>query len=527
MGKRIALGTDHGGFEVKNALIDILAAQGFQPIDCGTFSADSTDYPIYAGRVALAVSSGAADMGIIVCKSGNGMSMVANRYPGVRAGIGYSPHAALLTREHNNANVLVLAAEEGQGDPGEIVSAFLSAEFGGGRHKRRVEMIEHFDRLNTSSLPTYQMIAAGQSPWLDDISDDLITSGRLAELVKTQGLRGMTSNPTIFEKAIGKGAGAYPSAIRKLRSQEAGVDTAYEKLTTHDIERAADVMRSVYSATGGDDGFVSLEVAPKFGDDEAGTVAEALRLNALLARPNVMIKVPGTEAGIRAVRKLTAEGLNINITLLFSLEHYRAAARAYIAGIQDRVSAGLPVHQIRSVASVFVSRIDVAINEAIEDRLEKMSAGVASRRLEAALNRTATANCQRIYQAFADMFIQGSFVDLARFGAAPQRPLWASTGVKSDDIPATYYVDGLVAPFTVNTMPAATLKAVTESGLIHRNALMATAAEGEETLRILAENQIDLDATCNQLQKDGLDAFAKSFDALYATLEKALAEAMV
>ena len=522
MALRIALGTDHGGFEEKNALAAFLAERDYAPIDCGTFSRDSTDYPIYAGRVARAVSTGAADLGVILCRSGNGMMMVANRYAGVRAALAMKVRTAQLAREHNCANVLVLAADHMVDEMGPVVLAWLEAIFEGGRHARRVDMIDALDRLAVSNLATAQLVRFGQSPWLDDISDHLISSGELERLVHEWHIRGMTSNPAIFNKSIGQGVGSYPKQLALLKARGVSVDDAYEEMVLHDIQRALDIMRPVYNRTGGDDGFVSLEVLPRFGHDEEGTVEEAVRLFQKIDRPNLMIKVPSTPAGIRAFERLTALGVNVNVTLMFSLRHYRDVAAAYVRGLRDRLAGGKPIHQVRSVASLFISRIDVAANKELAACMQQTADGEARDFLQNALDKVAIANTKQIYAEFRELFFGEPFQDLARAGGAVQRPLWASTGVKSSDVRDVLYVEELVAPYTVNTIPRATLDGLIDHGCVRSNAIADGLDDAEGLLRGLEVHKIDLDAICQKLQDDGLQAFADSFDALYATIGEAL-----
>ena len=525
MKQRVAIGTDHGGFDDKNRLVKWLAEQGHEPIDCGTYTPEATDYPIYAGRVAQAVTSGLAHLGVIICKAGNGMSMAANRHPGIRAGIATDPEVGRLSREHNDANVLVMGAEHlGEHRAEDILAAWLAAKFdAGGRHERRVAMIKSLDEMLSSSIATHKLVLAGQAPWLDDLSDELVHSGRLADYASRYGLRGVTSNPTIFQKAIGAGKGGYPERIAELKKARASAEKAYDTLTIEDVAAACDVMRPVYDATGGDDGRVSYEVAPKHAMDADKTVLEAARIAKAIGRPNVFIKIPATGPGLEAIRRTIAAGISVNVTLMFSVRHYEDVARAYIAGLRDRLAAGKPVHDVRSVASVFISRVDAAVNERLEEILRGRHSAETRAQVEFVRNKVSIANAVRCYRRFQMIFYGEEFADLLARGASPQRPLWASTGVKDKNLPDQYYVERLVAPYTVNTMPEKALLATVQNGRVRPNSLFEAEAEGEEALAQLASLGVDLDALCKGLQEDGVKAFAASFDDLYATLKQAMA----
>lgn len=522
---RIAIGTDHGGFNEKNELVDYLDKQGYTVLDCGTYDPADTDYPIYATRVARNVSAGAADCGVIICKAGNGMAITANRFPGVRAGIATDANVARLAREHNNANVLVMGAEHmGGSTPQDLLDAWLGARFdSGGRHERRVGQISAIDRIASSSVPTHKMIMAGQSPWLDDISDTLITSGRLKQLVEEAGLRGVTSNPSIFQKSVSSNKGAYPDMLADMKQRGLNAQQAYEEITINDVGRAADIMRPVYDETGRDDGYVSLEVEPQYGNDEDATVSEALRLFRALDRPNVFIKIPATKAGIPAIRRVIAEGVNVNVTLMFSLQHYRDVAQAYIDGLRDRVSAGKPIHHVRSVASVFISRLDVKVKGILDEMLGHKHTATNRADAEFINGKIAVANAVRCYDIFQEVFYGDAFADLTRHGGTPQRPLWASTSTKTKGFSDVYYIERMVAPYTVNTIPTATFEAVLDHAHIAPCSLWQGQADGEEALKRLAGLGIDIDTLCDQLQVEGLEAFADAFDSLYKTIEEKLA----
>ncbi len=517
MTQTIALGADHGGFHDKAALCLHLKSKGFRVIDMGASHAQPSDYPVFGFRVAEAVSQGRADFGVLLCRSGNGMAMAANRVRGVRAAIANNIELAKAAREHNDANVLVMGSDHMDGNSvQQVLEAFLSAKAEGDRHARRVAIINQYDQTLSSTLATHQLAACGQSPWIDDISDEMIASGTLKNMVERDGVRGLTSNPSIFEKAIVGGKGRYPGELAKLRAAGASAEAAYEKLTTEDIAAAADILRPLYDSTGGDDGYVSLEVLPAYAHDEETSVKEAQRLFAVLARPNVMIKVPGTKEGIRAFRRLTAAGVNVNVTLIFSRAYYNEIARAYIEGLRDRVKAGGYVSRDRSVASVFVSRIDTAVDK----RLIQLNKPETT---EPLMRRAAIANTKLIYQDFKTLFYGDEFADLTERGAAPQRPLWGSTSAKDPALRDTIYVEELVGALTVNTIPTATFNALLDHGKIRANAIEEDLEGAKRLLASLASLGLDLEAVCADLQTAGIKSFADSFDQLFATIKKALA----
>ena len=345
---------------------------------------------------------------------------------------------------------------------------------------------------------------AGTSIWLDQIRRNLIESGELERLVREDSLRGVTSNPAIFEKAI-LGSDDYDEEIRQAAEEGLSSKDIYERIAVKDVQLAADVMREVWDATGGDDGFVSLEVEPEVANDTDATLAQARDFWQRVDRPNVMIKIPGTDAGVPAIEDAVADGININITLLFSVEAYARVAEAYIRGLERRLEAGESV-DVRSVASFFVSRVDSEVDKRLEQAGNTELQGVA-----------AVANARAAYLRFKDIFEGDRFAKLRDAGASVQRPLWASTGVKNPHYPDTKYVDSLVAPHTVNTMPMPTLLAVAEHGEI-----TGVTADQDPTddLRKLADAGIDMDDVTDKLLSEGIDAFIKSLDGLLDGVEE-------
>ena len=362
----------------------------------------------------------------------------------------------------------------------------------------------------------------GQSVWLDFISRKMITTGELARLVRDEGVAGLTSNPTIFEKAI-VGTGDYSAQIETIRGAEPELPARqlYERLVTKDIQDAADILRETYDRTRGGDGYVSLEVSPTVAEDTNATVAEARHLWETVARPNLMIKVPGTAAGVPAVRSLTAEGINVNITLLFGREMYEAVAGAYIEGLEDRLGASggdAEIDGIASVASFFVSRIDTAVDKLLDEKLQRAT-GAERQRLERLYGKTAIANARLAYQSYKRIFSGPRWEALAARGARRQRLLWASTSVKNPRYRDVMYVDELIGPDTVNTVPVETLDAYRDHGRPSAS-LEANLTEAAATLDELAAAGISLAEVTDDLVADGIRKFQEPFDKLMATLER-------
>jgi transaldolase len=346
----------------------------------------------------------------------------------------------------------------------------------------------------------------GQSVWFDYIRRSLIVSGELESLID-KGVRGITSNPAIFEKAIA-GSDDYDGAIKELIKSEKSVDEIYESLAIEDISMAADLLKSIYDSSNGKDGYVSLEVNPHLARDTKKTIAEAIRLFETLQRPNVMIKVPATPAGIPAITELIGSGVNVNVTLIFGLENYKAVAEAYLVGLEKLLSSGPsvqgghPVNRVASVASFFVSRVDSAVDQALEEANEKELQG-----------KIAIANSKIAYAEFKKIFSGLRWEQLKHKGARVQRVLWASTSAKNPNYPDTIYVDELIGPDTVNTLPPATVDSFIDHGRVAET-LTRNLAEAQQQVAKLASLGIDLNAITRQLQDDGVVAFAKPFDAL-------------
>ena len=362
-----------------------------------------------------------------------------------------------------------------------------------------------------------EIMRLGQSIWYDNIRRAMLTAGDLRKKIEEDDLRGVTSNPTIFEKAI-TGSTDYDEQLRALVEAGLSVPEIYEELVVEDIRSAADILRPVYDRTDALDGYISLEVNPKLAYDTRGTVEEATRLFRRLGRPNVMIKIPAAQEGLPAIEESIYRGVNINITMIFSIENYEQVAEAYICGLERRAAEGLPVARVASVASFFVSRVDTSVDADLEERARRAASPEERRRLESMLGRAAVANAKLAYQKFREIFHGERFRALREKGAMAQRPLWASTGTKNPKYSDVLYVDNLIGPETVNTVPPATYTAVRDHGRV-----ALTLEEGvDESRRLiaeLAEIGIDLKAVTEKLQQDGLKAFVGSFDTLAASIE--------
>jgi transaldolase len=347
-----------------------------------------------------------------------------------------------------------------------------------------------------------------QAVWLDFIRRDLVKGGELGRLVREDGIRGVTSNPSIFHQAITSGS-EYDASIGALLAERPDLATVdlYEALAIEDIRGAADVLRPVHDSSGGVDGYVSLEVSPRLARDAAGTVAEARRLHRAVDRPNLMIKVPATDEGLPAIEALLADGVNVNATLLFSLRHYRGVVGAFLRGVERCADPA----RVASVASFFVSRLDTVVDAELERR--------GSDEASSLRGRAAIANAAAAYRLFHEIFGGDAFTGLRRRGAHVQRPLWASTSTKNPAYRDVVYVEELIGPDTVNTIPLTTLDAFRDHGQ-PRASLETAMARAEGTLARLGSLGVDLEAVTERLQVDGVAAFAASFDALLEGLER-------
>ena len=372
--------------------------------------------------------------------------------------------------------------------------------------------------VGRSTNPLRELHQFGQSPWLDYIHRNLVASGELARMIADYGLMGVTSNPAIFEKAI-SGSADYDDLLGQSAGAERNAEAIYERIAVRDIQDAADVLRPVYDATDRRDGYVSLEVSPHLADDSAGTVAEARRLWAAVKRPNVMIKVPATPAGLPALRTLIAEGININVTLIFAQEVYRQVAMAYIEGLQARVSRGEDVRGIASVASFFESRIDSAVDAEIETLRARTNDPQMQTLLQNLQGRIAIANARLAYAIYGEIVARDPWQALAARGAQTQRLLWASTGTKNPAYRDVLYVEELLGRDTVNTMPPATLQAFLDHGRV-RPSLAEDLEGAARAMAALEAAGISMTAVTQRLLAEGVTLFVDAYDKLLAAVAK-------
>jgi transaldolase len=364
-----------------------------------------------------------------------------------------------------------------------------------------------------------QLLDLGQSVWLDYIHRRELQSGVFAAQVSDQGVVGVTSNPTIFQQAIGQGSD-YDDAIRERLARNLAGVPLYESLAIEDVQAACDALLPVFEQSGGLDGRVSIEVSPRLAHDADGTVEEARRLKAAVARANVMIKVPATAEGLPAVRTLIAEGTSVNVTLIFSLARYEQVMEAYLSGLESRAASGEPLVPVVSVASFFISRVDNKVDAAIEQRLATLPAdSVEHVELADLRGQAAVANAKLAYARFREVFDAPRFHALAARGARVQRPLWASTSTKNPAYSDTLYVDKLIGPDTVNTIPPKTLAAYNDHGVLDPR-LLRGVDEARTLFRRLPELGVPVESLIGQLEEEGVMAFVKSFESLLAALEE-------
>jgi transaldolase len=361
-----------------------------------------------------------------------------------------------------------------------------------------------------------ELSAAGVSIWLDDLSRERIDSGNLADLVANSSVVGVTTNPTIFAAALANGE-AYDDQMRELASVDASVEDAIKALTTDDVRNACDLFSSVYASTAGYDGRVSIEVEPGLAMDTEGTTGQAADLFKIVDRPNVLIKIPATKPGLPAITSSIAEGISVNVTLIFALERYRAVIDAYLSGLEQAAANGHDLSQIHSVASFFVSRVDSEVDKRLD--------AIGSDEARALKSKAAVANARLAFALYEEEFSSERFAPLEAKGANRQRPLWASTGVKDPDLPDTMYVTELTVANTVNTMPEKTMKAFADHGELNGDRVTGTKAEAQAVFDQLAAVGIDFDDVVDVLEREGVQKFDASWGELVETVKTALAEA--
>ena len=500
---KVAIAADHAGLPLRPTVADAVRAAGHEPVLYGPDTAppEGIDYPLVAAAVADALEATDAERGVLVCGSGAGVTIAANKLPGIRAAYAADHYTGHQMVEHDHVNVLTLGARVmGPEVAAEIVNAFVNAvPSTEERHLRRLGEILDLERDRSLNAAT-RLHDAGQSLWLDNITRGLLTSGTLARYVSDLAVTGLTSNPTIYDKALA-GSADYDDQIRSLLSAGTEGEKLFFELALFDLRKAASLFRAIWDATRGVDGWVSLEVSPKLAHDTASTVEQAKALHERAATPNLFIKVPGTPEGVPAIEELISAGVSVNVTLLFSTEHYEAAAEAYLRGLERRRESGADL-EVESVASVFISRWDAAVAGKLPDELR---------------GRLGVAVAQRTYKAYRDLLASDRWQKLAAAGAKPQRLLWASTGTKDPTLPDTYYIQALASEQTINTMPEKTLLAFGAHGTVGE-LLPADGGDADDVLARIGKAGIDVDALAATLQTDGADAFVKSWDDLLARI---------
>lgn len=368
------------------------------------------------------------------------------------------------------------------------------------------------------SSPIDRLYELGQSLWYDNIERRLINNGKLEEMITRGGIRGLTSNPSIFDKAI-RNSDEYSADITRLAEDNLKPEKVYEELAFEDIRSALSMLLPVYEYTNGGDGYASLEVSPYIAYDTDTTLLEAERLWKLVDHPNLMIKIPATQPGLKSIRRAVAAGVNVNVTLIFSISRYLAVVDAYLSGLEDRLSKGLPIENIASVGSFFVSRMDTKIDQQLKKIIVENRPGAEI--AEGLLGKSAIANARLAYQEFKKIFQSQRFRELDAQGANLQRPLWASTSTKNPSYPDTLYVDSLIGQHTVNTVPQKTYDAF----LDHGTAEMTIENDIENARQVflqLEELGISIDTVTNELEEEGVKAFADSFTSLLKSLERRL-----
>ena len=360
--------------------------------------------------------------------------------------------------------------------------------------------------------PVIALHELGQSVWLDNINAGLIESGELQRLIAEGSVYGVTSNPTIFKNAIGADESSYPAQISRLASDGKSVDEIFDAVSARDILRTADLLAERFRNGNGRDGFVSLEVKPSLAHDTAGTIDEARRLWKLVDRPNLFVKIPATKEGIPAIETMISEGVSVNVTLLFSRSQYVEVAEAYRRGIERRIRAGKPLDGLHSVASLFVSRLDTAVDKELDARAAKTADEAERRKLLDLRGKAAVANAIDVWEEYRERFFGPAFDDLRREGARPQWILWASTGTKNPAYSDTKYVEELASPDSINTMPRETLDAVLDHGRVEGNRVDPAVEPARRCRKEFADLGISLQAHCDKLLVEGVASFAKSFD---------------
>jgi len=483
---------------MRKDLAAVAESLGHEVILAGPCEGERVDFPIAAEALCRELMAGRAHRGILLCGSGAGMTMAANRFPGIRAATAHDTYTAHQMVEHDAANVLTLGTRVIGPEPAaEIVRAFLTAEFQPvDRYRRRLQQIIDIERKRTMN-PLHDLHDAGQAIWLDYIRRDILDDGTLARYIADLCVTGLTSNPSIFDKAI-SGSDLYDEAIAGSDPEAIFFDLAID-----DLGRAADLLRTAWDVSGGTDGCVSLEVSPLLAADADSTIEQGTMLFERAGRPNLMIKVPGTPESPKAIEELIYRGINVNVTLLFNEAQYRRAAEAYIAGIERRIADGLDAN-VFSVASVFISRWDTPTADRVGDDLS---------------NRLGIACGTQCHRACEEIFGTDRFKAIQNAGGHRQKLLMASTSTKDPSLPDTLYVTALAASESINTIPEPTLLAFASHGSVAGTLGPDAWAEADRVVEGFSRAGVDVDALGTQLQTEGAEAFVKSWKNLLETIE--------
>ncbi len=495
---RVVLAGDHAGLSMRADLAAVATALGHEVVLVGPCEGERVDFPMAAEALCREIMAGRAHRGILLCGSGAGMAMAANRFPGIRAATAHDTYTAHQMVEHDAANVLTLGTRVVGPEPAaEIVRAYLTAEFQPvDRYRRRLQQIIDIERKRTMN-PLHDLSSAGQAIWLDYIRRDILDDGTLSRYIADLCVTGLTSNPSIFDKAI-SGSDLYDSSMSGGDPESIFFDLAID-----DLGRAADLLRTSWDVSGGTDGCVSLEVSPLLAADAASTIEQGITLFERAARPNLMIKVPGTPEAPEAIEELIYRGVNVNVTLLFDEVQYRRAAEAYLAGIERRLADGLDA-RVFSVASVFISRWDTPTADRVDDTLK---------------NRLGIACGTMCHRACEEIFESNRFRAIEDAGGHRQKLLMASTSTKDPSLPDTLYVTALAAADSINTIPEATLLAFADHGAVAGTLGANAWSEAAEVIAGYESAGVDVRSLAEQLQTEGAEAFVKSWRHLLQTIE--------
>ncbi|HJO16546.1 MAG TPA: transaldolase [Phycisphaerales bacterium] len=495
---RVVLAGDHAGLTMRAHLAEVVVALGHEAVLVGPQEGEQVDFPVAAEAACRELMAGRAQRGILLCGSGAGMTLAANRFPGIRAATAHDTYTAHQMVEHDAVNVLAIGTRVIGPEPAvEIVRAYLQADFQPKeRYRRRLSQIIDIERRRTMN-PLYTLTQAGQAAWLDYIRRDILDDGTLARYISDNSVTGLTSNPSIFDKAI-SGSDLYDDSMTGTDAEAIFFDLAID-----DLSRAADLLRTAWDVTDGSDGCVSLEVSPLLAADAKTTVEQGTTIFKRMGRDNLLIKVPGTPEGAEAVEELICRGVNVNVTLLFNETQYRLAAEAYIRGIERRLESGLDA-KVFSVASVFVSRWDTPTADLVGDDLK---------------NKLGIACATQCHRACEEIFTSERFKKLEAQGARRQKLLMASTSTKDPSLPDTLYVTALVARDSIDTIPEATLLAFADHGVVNGVLDEASWKEADRVIAGFESAGVDIEDLGASLQSDGAESFVESWKHLLETIE--------